>query len=109
MDEKLRQTVHAVMGAGLAYGAPEALYCVQNYHKRALNAIHNDIPGVDCDVILVRPKVSQHVFCQQNHDYKWNEVNSQSKHKKQLLIYFFSPPELKAQVSFSDSLLSVCL
>lgn len=74
LDEKLRQTVHAVMNAGLASGAPEVLYSVQNYHKRAMEAIKSPTPNVNCDVILIRPQMAEHEFCQQNNDYKWKEV-----------------------------------
>lgn len=74
LDEKLRQTVHAVMNAGLASGAPEVLYSVQNYHKRAMEAIKSPTPNVNCDVILIRPQMAEHEFGQQNNDYKWKEV-----------------------------------
>lgn len=62
------------MNAGLASGAPEVLYLVQNYHKRAMDAIKSPTPNVNCDVILIRPQMSEHEFCQQNNDYKWKEV-----------------------------------
>ncbi|XP_061181837.1 fatty acid synthase-like [Saccostrea echinata] len=73
LHEKLRQTVHAVMDAGLVTSAPDASYTIQNYHKRALNAMHNQSPSVQCDVILIRPQNSEFKFCQLYNDYKWNE------------------------------------
>lgn len=62
------------MNAGLASGAPEVLYSVQNYHKRAMDAIKSPTPNVNCDVILIRPQMAEHEFGQQNNDYKWKEV-----------------------------------
>lgn len=64
------------MNAGLASGAPEVLYSVQNYHKRAMDAIKSPTPNVNCDVILIRPQMAEHEFGQQNNDYKWKECCS---------------------------------
>ncbi|XP_062605841.1 fatty acid synthase-like [Saccostrea cucullata] len=73
LHEKLRQTVHAVIDAGLVTSASDASYTIQNYHKRALNAMHDHPPTVQCDVILIRPQYSGFKFCQLYNDYKWSE------------------------------------
>lgn len=74
LDEKLKQTVYVVMDEGVACSAPDVLYMLQNYHKRALNSIQNQSPTIDSDVILIRPQKSEFVFCQKSNDYKWSEV-----------------------------------